>query len=136
MTRECEYAVRMLVCLAGWQTPREPSRGWSARELAGATGVPPAEAAKILQRLAREGLIEGRRGQGGGCRLLGDPTLAAVIGATDARQARPEPFSGPAGERVLAWRRRTTVRHLARAGRRRQWANFRAVLHAPANGEA
>lgn len=76
---------------------RQPAtRRLSAREVASSLGLPPEQTAKVLRALARQGLIEGQRGQAGGyrlARLLEEITLAEVADAvlqTDV-SARPAP---------------------------------------------
>jgi Rrf2 family transcriptional regulator, nitric oxide-sensitive transcriptional repressor len=59
-----EYALRAMVCLA--QTPDELA---AAPTLARQTRVPANYLAKVLQQLAAAGLVNGRRGVGGGYRL-------------------------------------------------------------------
>ena len=44
-----------------------------ASALAGTIGAPPNYLGKLLQVLAKQGLVESRKGQGGGFRLLRDP---------------------------------------------------------------
>jgi DNA-binding IscR family transcriptional regulator len=127
VTRECEYGVRLMLALAR-------RRGWTPALVLMTDGayVPYFEGAKVLQRLSQGGLIDGQPGPTGGYRLTGNPTVAAVLDALDPRANVPEPFSGPAGERVCAWRKRTTVRQLARAQTRR----LLDLLRAPANEAA
>ena len=61
LSRLCDYGVAMLTHLAG----RE-GRQASASEIAEATGVPPATAAKILKALVRAGILASCRGVQGG----------------------------------------------------------------------
>ena len=62
-----DYAVRALVDLA-----RHPEA--RVEDIAYRTGVPAPHLAKVIQALARSGLVETTRGRGGGVRLLEPPT--------------------------------------------------------------
>ncbi len=64
----------------------EPDSRTSSAALAARTKVPPDYLAKVLQQLSTAGLIEGRRGVGGGYRLLTKPdktTLLDVVNAVE-----------------------------------------------------
>jgi Rrf2 family nitric oxide-sensitive transcriptional repressor len=61
-----DYAVRALVDLA-----RHPDA--RVEDVAARTGIPGPQLAKVIQSLARAGLVETTRGRGGGVRLLPDP---------------------------------------------------------------
>ena len=81
-SKPCEYAIRALVYVA-----RFPDRG-AARgtEIAKAEGLPAPVLGKVLQELVRKGLLESRRGPGGGFRLARNPqliTLRDVVAAID-----------------------------------------------------
>lgn len=73
------YAIRALVCLAANSTPEQPL---PANSVAEAEGIPPFYLAKVLQDLARAGLVSSTRGRRGGFHL-GRPaeeiTLIEVI---------------------------------------------------------
>jgi Rrf2 family protein len=82
LTREGDYAVRLLVELAG----RDPGRLVPTAELGRATAVPGAYLAKIVQVLARRGLVETRPGRRGGVALRRDPaqlTLRQMVEAVE-----------------------------------------------------
>ncbi|MDE2491365.1 MAG: Rrf2 family transcriptional regulator [Elusimicrobia bacterium] len=70
------------------------ARAAGAADLARAARVPPAALSKSLQRLARAGILESRRGPGGGYRLAVDPAklslleLADSLDVEDARRGR------------------------------------------------
>jgi Rrf2 family protein len=53
----------------------------SASAMADALEIPRTYLAKVLQRLAREGVLESTRGAGGGYRLVADPARLTVAGA-------------------------------------------------------
>lgn len=81
-SKPCEYAIRALAYLAG------PSGHTSARgeEIARAENLPAPVLVKVLQQLVRRGLLESRRGPGGGFRLARKPgliTLRDVVAAID-----------------------------------------------------
>ncbi len=81
-SKPCEYAIRALVFLA-----RFPDRGAAQGvEIAKAEGLPAPVLGKVLQELVRKGLLESRRGPGGGFRLARNPrliTLRDVVAAID-----------------------------------------------------
>jgi Rrf2 family protein len=82
LTREGDYAVRVLVDLAG----RGRGEVVRTRDLTEATGVPRAYLAKIIQVLARARLLETRQGPRGGVALLRDPasvTLRQIVEAVE-----------------------------------------------------
>ena len=65
ITRETDYAIRTVVCLAGL----DGGVLMSTADLAASTGVPYRFLRKIVSRLASVGLVHTRRGKGGGLRL-------------------------------------------------------------------
>jgi Rrf2 family transcriptional regulator, nitric oxide-sensitive transcriptional repressor len=85
-----EYALRAMVCLA-----QSPDDLVAAPTLARHTGVPANYLAKVLQQLASAGLVNGRRGVGGGYRLAKPPgqiTLLDIVSAMGTiRTGNPEP---------------------------------------------
>ncbi|HXX00642.1 MAG TPA: Rrf2 family transcriptional regulator [Candidatus Acidoferrales bacterium] len=81
-SKPCEYAVRALVFL----TRFPDRRAVQGAEIAEGEGVPAPILGKVLQELVRKGLLESRRGPGGGFRLARDPqliTLRDVVAAID-----------------------------------------------------
>ena len=64
LSQTTEYALRAMACLA-----QRPGELVATPALAGQTRVPANYLAKILQQLATAGLINGRRGVGGGYQL-------------------------------------------------------------------
>ena len=78
----CEYAIRALVHLAQF-----PGGGAAqGMEIAKEEGLPAPVLSKVLQELVRKGLLESRRGPGGGFRLARKPqliTLRDVVAAID-----------------------------------------------------
>ncbi|MBE3598752.1 MAG: Rrf2 family transcriptional regulator [Limnochordaceae bacterium] len=81
LTRQTDYAIRVALDLAG-----QPGHGSDVRAIAGRQRVPEAYAAKIVQALARAGLVVTARGARGGVRLARDP--AKVTAARDRRGGR------------------------------------------------
>lgn len=80
-SKPCEYAIRSLAYLAS-----APQGSVPAEEIAQAEKLPAPVLSKILQELARKGLLESRRGPGGGFRLARRPqliTLRDVVAAVD-----------------------------------------------------
>ncbi len=65
LNQSAEYALRVVVHLAGLQ----PERASRAAELAEELGIPANYLSKVLHQLAAEGILSSRRGRGGGFRL-------------------------------------------------------------------
>ena len=95
-SKPCEYAIRALVYLA-----RFPDHGAAqGTEIAKAEGLPAPVLGKVLQELVRKGLLESRRGPGGGFRLARNPeliTLRDVVAAIDGLDQFAECAVGLAG---------------------------------------
>ncbi|NOY53250.1 MAG: Rrf2 family transcriptional regulator [Deltaproteobacteria bacterium] len=68
ITRETDYAVRCVLFLSG-----RPETKASVAEIAGTMEIPSSFLPKIVQKLAREKLVESSRGVGGGVHLLKKP---------------------------------------------------------------
>ncbi|HOC02346.1 MAG TPA: Rrf2 family transcriptional regulator [Candidatus Ratteibacteria bacterium] len=69
ITKDSDYAVRALVCIA-------KSRDFvSAREISAKTKIPLPFLRRILRKLAEENIIESREGVSGGVRLKQNPHL-------------------------------------------------------------
>lgn len=71
------YALQALLHLARHGNGAHTPAAHMAREL----GIPATYLAKVLQRLAREGILEASRGARGGYRLLADPSKLTVARA-------------------------------------------------------
>lgn len=90
LPKQLHYALKTLCCLAPAEGPRR------AREVARGTGIPPAEAEKILHLLVWGGFISSRRGAKGGFWLrrppgrirIGDVVkfLSSPLNAADKRR--------------------------------------------------
>lgn len=80
-SRPCEYAIHAMTYMAG------ASKGVArAEEIAEAEEIPFPILSKVLQDLARKGLLDSRRGPGGGFRLSRSPeliTLRDIVAAMD-----------------------------------------------------
>ena len=86
ISQTAEYALRAIVFLA-----RNNERAFPAREIADATKVPAGYMSKVLQSLARAGMVSSQRGLGGGFMLASDPaelTMLSVLNATDTSLER------------------------------------------------
>lgn len=132
LSRAAEAALKALPLL----DPRGPEApGRETRELALACGEPAPFLGKVLQKLARAGLLRSKRGRTGGF-VLGRPavevTLADVVlaveGADDLAKvfdvpAGPAgPFLAPARDEVAARLRGTTLARLRRGAPRENGA--------------
>jgi Rrf2 family transcriptional regulator, nitric oxide-sensitive transcriptional repressor len=69
LTAFTDYGLRMLMRMAS-----EPGRAFSTAELADEFGLSRHHLNKIVQRLARGGIVATRRGGGGGAALARDPS--------------------------------------------------------------
>ncbi len=85
ITREVDYAIRAVLCLASL---REEERRISAATLSEEMGIPYRFLRNICRLLVEGGLLESRRGNGGGLLLMRAPaqiTLYDVIQAINPR---------------------------------------------------
>lgn len=81
-SRPCEYAIRAL----GYLAILDGRATAQAQEIADAERIPAPVLGKVLQELVRKGLLESRRGPGGGFWLARRPeliTLRDVVAAVD-----------------------------------------------------
>ena len=76
-----KYAVRAMAYIAAREDPSEPI---SAAEVAEAESIPPYYLAKVLQDLARAGILGSVRGRGGGFRMLQSAGKIHVLDVLDA----------------------------------------------------
>jgi acyl-CoA dehydrogenase len=100
LSQTVEYALRAAVCLAG------RDEGQTTPEIAETTKVPPSYLSKVLQGLARAGIVEGKRGVGGGFKLamsnldiFRSSVAAAALGF--ARRALDEGLAHARGRRMF-----------------------------------
>jgi Rrf2 family protein len=80
-SQTAEYALRAVACLA-----RGPLEPMTTRQIADASRIPAGYLAKILQALARSGIVTGQRGLNGGFQLARRPeelTLLDVVRVAD-----------------------------------------------------
>lgn len=80
-SQTAEYALRAVVWLAD-----QPDAPQTTRQIARGTKVPADYLSKVLQSLARAGVVEATRGKGGGVRLARSPgelTVLEVVNAVD-----------------------------------------------------
>lgn len=80
LTRAADYAVRIMIHLAGLPSGSRPNRN----VLAEAGEVPEHFLSKILQSLARAGLIDSQRGMNGGFSLALLPDQISVLDVVEA----------------------------------------------------
>jgi Rrf2 family protein len=80
LTRAADYGVRVMIQLA---VPAADGRV-SLPALAKATGAPESFLSKVLQALARAGLISSRRGQAGGFRISPRGRVASMLDVIEA----------------------------------------------------
>lgn len=95
LTSFTDFGLRMLMGMAA-----DPSRAISTAELAEALGLSRNHLAKIIQHLARAGLIETRRGGGGGAvlaRPASEIRLGQVIRLLEEGQPLVECFGADGG---------------------------------------
>lgn len=99
LTSFTDYGLRMLMRMAS-----EPARAFSTADLAEEFGLSRNHLAKIVQRLARAGVVDTRRGGGGGA-ILARPAeeirLGVLIGVLEEGQALVECFNASGGACTL-----------------------------------
>lgn len=91
LTSFTDYGFRMLMRMAS-----APDRAFSTGELAQEFGLSRHHLTKIMQRLARGGIVETRRGGGGGALLARDPEtirLGEVVRLLEEGQALVQCFA-------------------------------------------
>jgi Rrf2 family transcriptional regulator, iron-sulfur cluster assembly transcription factor len=80
LSRSSEYAIRAFLYLA----KQEPGRLVMARQIADDAGLPGHFLAKLLQQLARKGLVRSNKGPSGGFALAGDPKEINILSIVEA----------------------------------------------------
>jgi Rrf2 family transcriptional regulator, nitric oxide-sensitive transcriptional repressor len=108
LTSFTDYGLRMLMRMAG-----EPGRAFSTADLAAELGLSRNHLAKIMQRLAQAGVVETRRGGGGGAQLArptGEIRLGALIRLLEEGQSLVECFDATGGACTLDGRCRLKAR--------------------------
>lgn len=89
-------AVHSLVYLAGL----DKETTVSATQIAERIGVSPSHLSKVLQELARRGLVRSTRGARGGFSLAGDPRRVTVLDVVLAVDPPPEPEGCLLGQKI------------------------------------
>lgn len=79
ISQTAEYALRAMVQLA-----TEPDRLWTVQQVADRTKVPRGYLAKVLQGLSKAGLVESRRGIGGGFAIAVEPDETRILDVVEA----------------------------------------------------
>src|SRR5579871_1670752 len=80
LTRAADYAIRVMIHLAGL-----PPGTWARQpQLAAAADCPPQFLSKVLQRLARAGLLISHRGNTGGFELAAAHRNASILEVVEA----------------------------------------------------
>ena len=79
ISRTSEYALRAVIWLV-----QEPARSQTTQQIATGTRAPPDYVSKVLQQLAKTGLVRSQRGLGGGFRLASDPAQITVLDVVNA----------------------------------------------------
>lgn len=92
LSKTAEYALRAAVCLG-----RDPARPRSADLLAEQTKVPRRYLHKVLQDLARAGLVRSQGGKGGGYALDRKPEAITILDVVNAVEPLERIRSCPLG---------------------------------------
>ena len=79
LSKKADYGLIALKHLA-----QHPDESVSAREIAGQYNIPAELLAKVLQRLARKGLLVSQQGINGGYVLARDPALISIVDVLEA----------------------------------------------------
>ena len=79
ISQTAEYALRAMVQIA-----TEPGVKWTVQQVAERTRVPKGYLAKVLQALSRAGLVESRRGVGGGFSISGSAEEIRILDVVNA----------------------------------------------------
>ena len=79
ISQTAEYALRAMVQIA-----TEPDAKWTVQQVAERTRVPQGYLAKVLQALSRAGLVDSRRGVGGGFSIAGTPGEIRILDVVNA----------------------------------------------------
>jgi FeS assembly SUF system regulator len=80
LSKKVDYALIALMHLAH----QDDASSWSAREIAKGCGLPPDLLAKILQRMAREGIVVSHQGTKGGYSLARPASRIHVVSVVEA----------------------------------------------------
>ena len=108
LTSFTDYGLRMLMRMAS-----DPDRAFSTAEIAQEFAVSPNHLANLMQRLARGGLVETRRGGGGGAVLAADAgamRLGAIVRLLEEGQPLVECLAADGGACTIDGRCRLKAR--------------------------
>ena len=92
LSSSAEYALRAMVWLAASGAGRQ-----TTQDIGEGTGVPLAYLSKVLQALARAGLVQSQRGLGGGFRIARPIAEISALDIVDAVDGPPPPGGCPLG---------------------------------------
>ncbi len=116
-SRTVEIAIAAMVTMA-----LEPDREYvTVAELVMVDDLPPHFLAKVLQDLAREGLLRSARGVRGGFQLGADPDkirLVQIVEALDCSVKYPAHMPPEVRQVIDRWLRDTTIGQLAKGARK------------------
>ena len=87
-SKPTKQAILILTHIADWRN----ERFYTVRDVSMMTGVSDPTATKVLQMLAKDGLVESRKGPGGGFRLALPPEEVKIFRVVTAMEGG-EPFS-------------------------------------------
>ncbi len=90
ISQTAEYALRAVVFLA-----EHPANRWTTQAIAETTKVPPGYLAKVLQNLARVGVVDSQRGVHGGFSLRKAPADLTVLEVVEAVDPIPRILECP-----------------------------------------
>ena len=79
LSKTAEYALRVAVCLA-----QSPDKLAAANELAEVTKIPRRYLHKVVQDLARDGLVRSQPGPGGGYSIAKSPKQITILNVVNA----------------------------------------------------
>ncbi|HKK70010.1 MAG TPA: Rrf2 family transcriptional regulator [Candidatus Krumholzibacteria bacterium] len=131
ISQTAEYALRAVVCLA--RSPRE--RRWTVHDIHSTTDVPEGYLSKVMQQLARAGIVRSQRGRAGGFHLarpVDDLSVLDVINAVDPFQRiRHCPLGLPEHEHELCALHRRVDLEMARVERAFGETSFAELLSEP-----
>ncbi|WP_136658938.1 Rrf2 family transcriptional regulator [Nitratireductor sp. XY-223] len=99
LTRFTDFGLRALMRMAS-----EPERAYSTAEIAGEFGISRNHLTKTIAALAAAGIVETRRGTGGGAVLARPPAklrLGDIVGVLEQKSAMVECFSTDGGACVI-----------------------------------
>ena len=122
LSRSSEYAIRAFLYLA----KQEPGRLVMARQIADDAGLPGHFLAKLLQQLARKGLVRSNKGPSGGFTLASDPreiNILSIVEAVEGVDGPAEPMArmghdgwGMLHSRIVDYLEQTSLADISKTG--------------------